>query len=245
MKNTKNKIVLITGGTGLIGESIINEFIKCNYIVIFTYLKNKTKADKIMSLHKNIYAYKVKIENSSSIEKMLKSVNQKFGKLDVLINNAGINKPEDFNKIKEKDWDKILAVNLKGPFLLMQKTIYLLRKSNFPCVINISSVSGQYGGPRTAHYATSKAGLISLSQVFARFAIQFGIRSNTIAVGLIESPLAQKGIKSPIVKKQLSNILQGRMGLPKEVADMCIFLSSEKSSYMTAQTINLNGGLYF
>ena len=103
-----------------------------------------------------------------------KSINNLFNfieknlKLDVIVNNAGINNPTDFDKIKEKDWDNILAVNLKGPFMIMQESLDLIKKSKNGSIINVSSVSGQYGGPRTAHYAASKAGLISLNQVAAR-----------------------------------------------------------------------------
>lgn len=245
MKNTKNKILLVTGGTGLIGQSIIEEFNKINYTVIFTYLNNIISAKQIKKKYDNCYSYKLDISKTISIENLVKKIKLNFGRIDVLINNAGINKPEDFNKIKEKDWDKILNINLKGPFLLLQKTTELLKNSKYPSVINISSVSGQYGGPRTAHYAVSKAGLISLSQVYSRYASQFNIRCNSIAAGIIESKMANNAISNPNVKKQISNILLKKLGSPRDIANSCIFLSSEKSGYITGQTINVNGGLYF
>ena len=120
-----------------------------------------------------------------------------------------------------------------------------MKKSNSASIINIGSVSGQYGGPRTAHYAASKAGLISLSQVIARFCADKNIRSNTISAGLIASDMGQEGLKSSSVQKAAENILLKRLGSYDEVAKSVIFLASSDSSYITAQTININGGLYF
>ncbi len=112
-------------------------------------------------------------------------------------------------------------------------------------MINIGSVSGQYGGPRTAHYAASKAGLISLGQVIARFGAQWNIRCNTIAAGLIASEMADEGLKNPAVQKAAENVLMKRFGSTDEVADAVLYLASDESSYVTAQTLNVNGGLYF
>ena len=106
-------------------------------------------------------------------------------------------------------------------------------------------MSGQYGGPRTAHYAASKAGLISLSQVMARFGAEKGIRSNTIAAGIIASDMGAEGLKSKVVLKAAESIVMKRLGTYEEVANAVVFLASDESSYITAQTINVNGGLYF
>ena len=161
------------------------------------------------------------------------------------MNNAGINKPTDFDKIKEKDWDEILEVNLKGPFMIMQESIRLIKKSTSGSIINVSSVSGQYGGPRTAHYAASKAGLISLNQVAARYFSKYNVRCNSLVPGIIESQMAQKAMKSKQMKSTHSSILLERQGSAIEVAQCASFLASEESSYITAQILNVNGGLYF
>jgi 3-oxoacyl-[acyl-carrier protein] reductase len=161
------------------------------------------------------------------------------------VNNAGINNPTDFDKIKEKDWDNILAVNLKGPFMIMQESLDLIKKSKNGSIINVSSVSGQYGGPRTAHYAASKAGLISLNQVAARFFSKYNVRCNSLVPGFIQSEMAQKALKSKKMNNITSSILLNRQGSAKEVAKSASFLASEESSYMTGQVLNVNGGLYF
>jgi len=119
------------------------------------------------------------------------------------------------------------------------------RRSGGGSIINIGSVSGQYGGPRTAHYAASKAGLISSGQVIARFGAKDNIRCNTVAAGLIASEMAATGMPSEAVQKVAAGILLGRLSTPEEVAQAVVFLASDASSYITAQTINVNGGLYF
>jgi NAD(P)-dependent dehydrogenase (short-subunit alcohol dehydrogenase family) len=112
-------------------------------------------------------------------------------------------------------------------------------------IVHIGSVSGQYGGPRTAHYAASKAGLISLAQVIARFGAQHNVRSNVIAAGLIASDMAGAALAAASVQKAAENILLKRLGTTQEVADAAVFLASDASAYITAQTLNVNGGLYF
>jgi 3-oxoacyl-[acyl-carrier protein] reductase len=147
--------------------------------------------------------------------------------------------------VTDSDWDDVVAANLKGPFICAQVFLPYLKEAGGGSMIHIGSVSGQYGGPRTAHYAASKAGLISLSQVIARFAAPHGVRSNVVAAGIIASEMAAQGLAAASVQKAAENILLKRMGRPHEVGDAVVFLASDASSYITAQTINVNGGLYF
>ena len=245
MSKLKNKICLVTGGTGLIGREIINEFLYEGAIVIFTFNKNISEAKKICKLKKNLYYHKLNIAQKPSIKKLFKFIGKKFNKLDVIVNNAGINKPTDFDKIKERDWDNILEVNLKGPFMIMQESLKFIKKSTNGSIINVSSVSGQYGGPRTAHYAASKAGLISLNQVAARFFSKYNVRCNSLVPGLVKSEMSKKALKSKKLKLVNSSILLKRQGSASEIAKSASFLASEESSYMTGQILNVNGGLYF
>jgi len=120
-----------------------------------------------------------------------------------------------------------------------------LKRASGGSIIHIGSVSGQYGGPRTAHYAASKAGLLSLSQVIARFGAAEGIRSNVVAAGLIASEMADAGMQNAAVKQAAEAIVMKRFGSTGEVADAVVYLASDQSSYVTAQTLNVNGGLYF
>jgi 3-oxoacyl-[acyl-carrier protein] reductase len=185
------------------------------------------------------------VTDRESVEAAARDVKGALGGISILVNNAGINKPTDYDQISDTDWDQIVATNLKGPFIVSQMFLPLLAESRNGSIVHIGSVSGQYGGPRTAHYAASKAGLISLAQVIARFGAQHGVRSNTVAAGLIASDMANAGMTAASVQKAAENILLKRFGTTREVADAVVFLASDASSYITAQTLNVNGGLYF
>ena len=249
MMDLKGKKAMITGASRGIGRTVAIKLAEAGADITFTYKTsdieaNKTKA-AIRALGQECLIYKADVRDRIAMAQVFGAIDSHWGRLDILVNNAGINIPTDFDKIQDEDWDEVLSVNLKGPFICTQMALPLLGKSGNASVINIGSVSGQYGGPRTAHYAASKAGLISLSQVIARFGANRGIRSNTIAAGIIASEMGSAGISAPSVAKAAENILLGRLGDFEDVALAAVFLASDDSKYITAQTINVNGGLYF
>ena len=216
--------------------------------MLLTYRERHDEAEaivrRITALGRKARALAMDVTNRASIEQAAKQA-AAFGPISILVNNAGINKPTDFDQISDGDWDTILNVNLAGPFRVSQVFLPLLQAAGGGAITHIGSVSGQYGGPRTAHYAASKAGLVSLAQVIARFGAPHGVRSNTVAAGLIASDMAAAGMASPAVQKAAETIILKRLGTPQEVADAVVFLSSDAASYITAQTLNVNGGLYF
>lgn len=240
------KTAFVTGGSRGIGRAIVRTLAGQGARVAFTY---RSQRDEALSLQREfpdvVRAFEMEAVSRPSIEAAMKAAASHFGGFSVLVNNAGINKPTDFDQVTDEDWDQILAVNLRGPFACSQVALPYLRDAGGGSIIHIGSVSGQYGGPRTAHYAASKAGLISLSQVIARFGAKWKIRSNVVAAGLIQSEMAAAGLASAAVQNAADNIVLGRMGTPSEVGDAVAFLASDASSYITAQTINVNGGLYF
>lgn len=244
-----NKVALVTGGSRGIGKDISLALADAGAAVVLTYRERKDAAqdlmNQILSFGGHAAAVQMDVRDRQSVRQAVIATEESFGGLDILVNNAGINKPADFDRISDDDWDDILAVNLKGPFICAQEALPALRRREGGSIINIGSVSGQYGGPRTAHYAASKAGLISLGQVIARFGAKDNIRCNTIAAGLITSEMAATGLQAGVVGKAAENILLRRLGTPAEVANVVVFLASSDSSYITAQTINVNGGLYF
>ena len=244
-----NKVALVTGGSRGIGKAIVWALAVEGAVVNFTYVSQQKAAEDLLKdikgSNREVACFQMDVTNRSSAQRIMKEIEQKYGRLDILVNNAGINKPEDFDKITDDDWDAVMTVNLKGPFIVTQEALALLRRSECASVINIGSVSGQYGGPRTAHYAASKAALISLGQVIARFGARDNIRCNTIAAGLIASEMAGAGLKDSAVAAISDSILLKRLGTREEVAKAVVFLASDESSYITAQTINVNGGLYF
>lgn len=243
------RIAWVTGGTRGIGREISTRLAQSGARVYASYISNEDQA-KIVEREWSSrgLAVDVRCVDStcrSAVERLAEEIRCKHGRLDVLVNNAGINKPADFDQITDENWDEILSVNLKGPFICTQVCLELLKASGHASVINIGSVSGQYGGPRTAHYAASKAGLISLGQVIARFGAKWGIRCNTLAAGFVESEMTRGSLDSPAVAAQAESVLLGRFAEPKEIASVAFFLATEESSYITGQTIAVNGGLYF
>ncbi|HEX3675759.1 MAG TPA: SDR family oxidoreductase [Rhizomicrobium sp.] len=239
---------VVTGGSRGLGRAIALGLVEAGANVALTFREKHDEAKEvcreIAALGCEAVALQMDVTDRSSVELAAKHASA-LGPISILINNAGINKPTDFDEIEDADWDTILATNLKGPFICAQVFLPLLKAAGGGSIVHIGSVSGQYGGPRTAHYAASKAGLISLAQVIARFGAQYNVRSNTLAAGLIASEMAAAGMTAPSVQKAAENILLKRQGTPREVADAAVFLASDASSYITAQTLNVNGGLYF
>ncbi|HVV64485.1 MAG TPA: 3-oxoacyl-ACP reductase family protein [Rhizomicrobium sp.] len=239
---------IVTGGSRGIGRAIALGLAEAGADVILTYRDRSAEAfavaGEIERLSRRALALRMDVTERASVSAVSDRARD-FGPIAILVNNAGINKPTDFDQVSDADWDAILATNLKGPFICSQTFLPLLKETGEGSIVHIGSVSGQYGGPRTAHYAASKAGLISLAQVVARFAAPFGVRSNTVAAGLIASDMGKAGLASASVQKAAEAILLKRLGLAQEVADAVVFLAGPASSYITAQTINVNGGLYF
>ena len=239
---------VVTGGSRGIGRAIALGLAGAGADVALTYREKHEDAQDVVheieTLGRRAIALRMDVTDRSSVEAAARDAG-KLGAISILVNNAGINKPTDFDQVGDADWDMILAANLKGPFICAQVFLPLLREAGGGSIVHIGSVSGQYGGPRTAHYAASKAGLISLAQVVARFGAAHGIRSNTVAAGIIASDMGQAGLAAASVQKAAEAILLKRLGTAREVADAVVFLSSDAASYITAQTLNVNGGLYF
>jgi NAD(P)-dependent dehydrogenase (short-subunit alcohol dehydrogenase family) len=242
------KNAVVTGGSRGIGRAIAIGLAEAGANVAITFRERRDEADavvrEIQKLGRRAIALQMDVANRTSVEEAAKDAHT-LGAISILVNNAGINKPTDFDQVSDVDWDNILATNLKGPFICAQIFLPLLKEAGGGAIVHIGSVSGQYGGPRTAHYAASKAGLISLAQVIARFGAQYNVRSNVVAAGLIASDMAAAGMAAASVQKAAESILLKRMGAAREVADAVVFLSSDASSSITAQTLNVNGGLYF
>jgi 3-oxoacyl-[acyl-carrier protein] reductase len=242
------KCAVVTGGSRGIGRAIALGLAEAGADVLITYREKKDEADTVAKAieakSRRAKAVQMDVTDRASVEAAVRAA-ETFGAISILVNNAGINKPTDFDQITDADWDAILATNLKGPFMAAQAFLPLLKKAGGGAMVHIGSVSGQYGGPRTAHYAASKAGLISLAQVIARFGAAHNIRSNVVAAGMIASEMAAGGLQAASVQKAAENILLKRMGSPDDVADAVVFLAGDAASYITAQTLNVNGGLYF
>ncbi len=238
--------VVVTGASRGIGRAIALACARAGASVGITYVAEAAAAAEVVETIRAAggmaTAVVLDVRDRASVQAGLTCLVGALGGLDVLVNNAGVNRPCDFDRIGDADWDEILAVNLRGPFVCVQEALPYLGAGG--AVVNIGSVSGQYGGPRTAHYAASKGGLIALTQCMARFLAPRGVRVNLVSPGLIRSEMAAAGLAAlpPTIQ---DSILLGRLGEPEEVGQAVVFLASAESSYLTGQTVNVNGGLYF
>jgi 3-oxoacyl-[acyl-carrier protein] reductase len=238
--------VVVTGGSRGIGRAIALACAREGARVGITYRAEAAAAAAVVEAVRaaggEAVAAAMDVRDREAVRAALATLVGRLGGLDVLVNNAGINKPCDFDRITDADWDDVLAVNLRGPFVCTQEALAHLGPG--AVVVNVGSVSGQYGGPRTAHYAASKGGLIALTQCMARFLAPRGVRANLVSPGLVRSEMAAAGLAAlpPVVR---DSILLGRLGEPEEVGDAVVFLASDGAAYVTGQTVNVNGGLYF
>lgn len=243
MQRLKGKTALVTGSSRGIGRAIARAMAGEGARVAVCYNTREDEAAKVVGeideAGGEAVAVRFPVTDRKAVKEALDTVVSRFGPVDILVNNAGINRPEDFDKITDEDWADVMDVNLTGVFRVTQEV--LPKMNDGGAVINISSVSGQYGGPRTSHYCASKAALLALTENLAIFCSKRGIRVNALSPGLIASEMAGAAKGLGVEDK----ILLGRQGTADEVARVAVFLASEEASYMTAQTINVNGGLYF
>lgn len=244
----ENKVSIITGSSRGIGKAIAIEFGRQGSNVFVTYHKEATMAEavvkEITSSGGNALAYQIDICSRSSIKNLFAAVCEKFGRIDVLVNNAGFLEQKPFLTITDDDWDYTISVNLKSVFVCSQEIMPFFEKNNSGSIINITSVGGQTGGQNAVHYAAAKAGVISLTKSAARLFAKSGVRVNAIAPGFIRTDMYYDIISRTSEKEIFDSILLKRAGEPEEVALSAVFLASEEASYITGHILNINGGSY-
>ncbi len=244
MIDLKNLNVLLTGATGGIGGSILEKLLKANANVIAVGTKQE-KLNILKEKYKNIITKKFNISDHSLIEKFVDECNQVFkNKIDILINNAGITSDNLTIRMKDEEWDKVLNINLTSTFLLTKHTIKKMLKNKNGKIINITSVVGHTGNIGQANYAASKAGLIGMSKSLALEYGKKNIKINCISPGFIKSEMTDK-INENFKDTLYEKISLERFGMPDDVANAVLFLSSNLSDYITGETIHVNGGMYF
>lgn len=240
-----NKTVVVTGGSRGIGKEIAAAFAGAGAnVVIIDILADSINSTVKEFTEKNWSAkgYSGDVTDNNKIGEIFKEIKSDFSTIDVLINNAGVTRDGLLLKMKEQDWDLVLNVNLKGTFNCTQKAARYMLKQRSGVIINIASVVGIMGNAGQANYSASKAGIIGLTKSTAKeFAVR-NIRCNAIAPGFIETAMTGE-LTDEVVQKYSEVIPMKRMGTPQDIADLCLFLSSERSSYITGQVINVDGGM--
>ena len=242
MINFKNKNVLVTGATGGIGNELVKKFVSLGANV----MGSGTKAEKLDSIKKqypNIKVKKFDISEHSRIEEFIDNVSLELGSLDILINNAGKNIDNLSLRMKEEEWKKVIDVNLTSTFLLSKYAIKKMLKNKFGRVVNITSVVGHTGNLGQSNYAASKAGIIAMSKTLATEYAKKNITVNCVSPGFIVSDMTMN-IAEKLKLYLTSRIPMGKLGTGEDVSNCVAFLSSEQASYITGETIHVNGGMY-
>ena len=230
----ERKVVFVTGGSRGIGKAIALKYAQNGYNVVINYVSDKTNVECLIE--------KADVSKSEEVEQIVKKTIEKFKKIDVLINNAGITRDGLLMRMKEEDFDKVIEINLKGTFLVTKSVIPYMLKKRDGKIINLASVVGVTGNAGQCNYSASKAGIIGFTKSIAKELASRNIRANAIAPGFIDTDMTS--VLSDEVKDSINaQIPMKRMGTAQEIANVAYFLGCEESSYITGQVINIDGGM--
>ncbi len=247
MINLLNKVVLITGGSRGIGSATAIMFAKAGADVAITYQNDKKAAasvlQKIRKLGREALAVRCNVANFADVKKTVSEVYKKFGRIDVLVNNAGVWTDGALTKMSEKVWDETININLKGTFNMCQAVYPIMKKQKYGKMINISSTAGQRGEAYHSHYAASKGGVIALTKSLGAELIADGIWVNCVAPGWVitdmTTPVFNDAEYLRLIEK---TIPRGKIATPEEIAGPILFLASELSNNIVGEILNVNGG---
>ena len=242
MTNLKGKKVLVTGASGGIGKAIAIELSSSGADLCLTG-RNKSELESLQKLiGGNCQIIISDLSKSEGIDELANSAQEKMGQIDILINNAGITRDNLFMRMSEEDWNEVINVNLNSIFKLTKHLIKGMIKRRYGRIINITSVIGVAGGAGQSNYSASKAGIIAMSKSLAQEVGSRSVTVNSIAPGFIETNMTAE-LSDDRKQEILNSISIGRLGKPDDIAGAVCFLASDKASYITGQTIHINGGM--
>lgn len=242
MFSLKEKTALVTGATGGIGEAIARHLQQAGARVAIS----GTRAEKLEALAKDMggdtAVLPCNLSDNDAVEKLIPDAEAAFGKLDILVCNAGVTKDGLAMRMKDEDWEQVIAINLSSTFRLNRAAVKAMMKRKYGRIVNISSIVGVMGNPGQANYCASKAGMIGMSKSLAAEVASRNITVNCVAPGFITTPMTE-ALNDQQKERIAGNIPMGKMGSPADIAAATLFLSSDESGYITGQTIHVNGGL--
>ncbi|RAO99618.1 short-chain dehydrogenase [Petrotoga sp. 9PW.55.5.1] len=244
MDRMKGKVCVVTGGARGIGRSIVEKFSEENAEMVFALDMNKDTLDELdKQTPQNVRTFVLDVTKREEIKIFVEKVKEEFGRIDVLVNNAGITKDALLQKMQEEDWDVVIDVNLKGVFNMTQFVSNLMLENGKGSIVNISSIVGERGNIGQTNYAATKGGVISMTYTWAKELARKGanIRVNAVAPGFIKTPMTEK-IPEKVLENIVSKVTLKRMGESEEVANAVLFLASDEASYVTGHVLDVNGG---
>jgi len=247
MKDFAGKIIVISGGSRGIGAAVATEFAKLGARIAITYRSNKRQAEtclrEIRASGSECIALQAEVSNAKAVRNAVRKVLAHYGRIDVLVNNAGVWRRGEIGKMTEKQWDETIEINLKGTFLFCNEVVPIMKRQGGGKIINISSTAGQRGEPYYSHYAASKGGVISFTKSIAAELAPFNINVNSVSPGWVDTDMTEHVLHNPSIRPGIdSAIPRGRVATPSEIAGTVLFLASEMSVHIVGATINVNGG---
>jgi len=246
-KELNRKIALVTGSSRGIGKAIALLLAEHGAKIAVNYLEKKEQAEATVSeISGNggeAFAFKADVSSQAESEKMVKDVVEKFGGLDIVVNNAAITIDRTFKKSTKEEWDKIMAVDLGSMFNVTHPALLQMLEKGSGAIVNIASASGETGFFGQVSYSAAKAGVIGFTKALAKEVSPKGIRVNAVSPGVIDGTLISDKIPEDYKKKFVENIPLGRLGTPKDIAKAVLFLAGPNSDYITGHVLSVNGGL--
>ncbi|HZG55325.1 3-oxoacyl-[acyl-carrier-protein] reductase [Paenibacillus sp.] len=243
----EGKVALVTGASRGIGRAIALELAKHGADVVVNYAGNEAAAlavvAEIEAMGRAAAAVKCNVASAAEVDAMVAGAIERFGKIDILVNNAGITRDNLLMRMKEEEFDEVIDTNLKGVFNCIKAVTRPMMKQRSGRIVNISSVVGAMGNPGQANYVAAKAGVIGMTKSVARELASRGITVNCVAPGFIETDMTDK-LTPELKDAMLKQIPLGTLGAPEQIARVVRFLASDESSYMTGQTLHVDGGMY-
>jgi 3-oxoacyl-[acyl-carrier protein] reductase len=244
--NLEGKAALVTGASRGIGREIALELARQGANVAVNFAGSEAKAnevvDEIKALGRDAFTVKCNVANPDEVSEMVKAAIERFGRLDIVVNNAGITRDNLLMRMKEQEWDDVINTNLKGVFLVTKAVTRQMMKQRVGRIINIASIVGVSGNPGQANYVAAKAGVIGLTKTTAKELASRNITVNAIAPGFITTDMTDT-LPEDVKVEMLKQIPLARLGEPKDIAKMAAFLASDDASYITGQTLHIDGGM--
>ena len=243
----EEEVALVTGSSRGIGRAIAIELAKRGINIVINNDKDPQEGievvNEINKIGQRAIYIQADVSDPDQVKKMIEKIIDEFGRIDILINNAGITRDKMLENMDIDHWDRVISVNLTGTFNCTKSVIKYMKKQGSGKIINIASVVGEIGNFGQANYAASKGGVIAFTKTVAKEYAKYDVLVNAIAPGFINTKMVE-GIPQEVIRKILEQIPLGRLGEPEEVAKLVGFLASDDANYITGQVINLNGGLY-